>query len=610
MHFFPPVVGQERSTHDFLNLTALSEKQKNSEFSSLLTSYMDDSEMLEKDVLATYDQPWEDPESLNGQAMESPLHQELNTEAQLSTNHECLEDESDRTCSQTVISAASPENQNEHIQKLKTDIVMASSDSSTKGAILGHDEVRNEQLDRLVLNLERILTAMDSKNGHDAGSVQIKSQLVQLQDLAQKITQAEPEKKLALQQELATKVQELTKVMGSAHTSTQSENSDLKTINQKQTLAPVIHELHALVKTLEGDKALDAHSNTKDANSKVNPKQKTMSSTEGISSKASQNKQASINIKEDLKRSAVFEVEQKDVSRAHKEIQTEEKRQAQGQSSQDNTVTNSSSSQKHGLTTQHTRDTGKDLPGAQRAGTDHENETSLNPHIQSRNPKNENTTGKSSTQNKNNQNFERPKDGLLSHTDSSTGNTGKTSSQSFIETTLAGQHAGEQNSTTGKSTSAPTPQARHAEVLRQVENGAFRNLGQGNKQLVIRLDPPDLGRVSVILQVRGKELQAVLRTTHQETSHALQDQLGQLRTQLEDQGLRVSRLEVQTQLADSQTESGWHGTEQHNRFQEHREMSLTSNRLRSLGRSKELVQDVQSTPHRENISPHGLDIFA
>lgn len=153
--------------------------------------------------------------------------------------------------------------------------------------------------------------------------------------------------------------------------------------------------------------------------------------------------------------------------------------------------------------------------------------------------------------------------------------------------------------------------ARSAEVYRQVSNGAFKNLGQGNRQLVIRLDPPDLGRVSVILQVRGKDVQAVLRTTNQEASQALSEQLGQLRTQLEAQGLKVGKLEVQTQLADSQAESQWQGAEQHNRYQENRELAMTARRFRTLGRvDGDLARDVQSVPYKAKTSAGGLDVFA
>ena len=152
---------------------------------------------------------------------------------------------------------------------------------------------------------------------------------------------------------------------------------------------------------------------------------------------------------------------------------------------------------------------------------------------------------------------------------------------------------------------------RSAQVYQQVENGAFKNLGQGVKQLVIRLDPADLGQVSVILQVRGKEVQAVLRVSNQDTSLVLNEQLGQLRSQLEAQGLKVGKLEVQTQLADSQSQSQWQGAESHNRYQENQELAMSARRWRTLERvAPGLVRDVQNSPHRENLSQSGLDIFA
>ena len=103
----------------------------------------------------------------------------------------------------------------------------------------------------------------------------------------------------------------------------------------------------------------------------------------------------------------------------------------------------------------------------------------------------------------------------------------------------------------------------------------------------------------------------MLRAANQETSQILNEQLGQLRTQLEAQGLKVGKLEVQTQLADSQSQSQWQGAEQHNRYQENRELALSAQRWRNLERlDADLVRDVQNTPQREKLSQSALDIFA
>jgi flagellar hook-length control protein FliK len=87
--------------------------------------------------------------------------------------------------------------------------------------------------------------------------------------------------------------------------------------------------------------------------------------------------------------------------------------------------------------------------------------------------------------------------------------------------------------------------------------------------------------------------------------------MSQLRAHLESQGLKVSKLEVQTQLADSQEQAQWQGTEQHNRYQENRELALSAQRWRNMGRADSgLVRDVQTVLHREKLSQTGLDIFA
>ncbi len=154
--------------------------------------------------------------------------------------------------------------------------------------------------------------------------------------------------------------------------------------------------------------------------------------------------------------------------------------------------------------------------------------------------------------------------------------------------------------------------ARGAEVYKQVESGAFTNLSQGGKQLVIRLDPPELGQVSVVLRVRGKDVQAVLRATNPEATQALNEQLGQLRGSLEAQGLRVGKLEVQTPLPDAQADAQWQGTEQHNESQKNRESAMSAQRFRFSARSEEeiLVQDVHDLPYREKNARDGVDIFA
>jgi len=104
---------------------------------------------------------------------------------------------------------------------------------------------------------------------------------------------------------------------------------------------------------------------------------------------------------------------------------------------------------------------------------------------------------------------------------------------------------------------APAP---HRAVLQQVHSGLLQNMGQGRQQLTLQLNPPDLGSLTVNLKVFGKEVHAVLRAENQEARQIVAENLPLLRQSLEAQGLRVSRLEVQTQLQDqNQFTQLWQG---------------------------------------------------
>lgn len=112
---------------------------------------------------------------------------------------------------------------------------------------------------------------------------------------------------------------------------------------------------------------------------------------------------------------------------------------------------------------------------------------------------------------------------------------------------------------------APAP---HQAVLRQVHSGLLQNLGQGRQQLTLQLNPPGLGSLTVNLKVVGKEVQAVLRAENQEARQIISESMPLLRHALEAQGLRVSRLEVQSQLQDqNQFSHLWQGTDS-KKFQE------------------------------------------
>ncbi|MBT8764201.1 flagellar hook-length control protein FliK [Desulfohalobiaceae bacterium Ax17] len=150
------------------------------------------------------------------------------------------------------------------------------------------------------------------------------------------------------------------------------------------------------------------------------------------------------------------------------------------------------------------------------------------------------------------------------------------------------------------------------QVMEQVQNGVVQNLGNGRRQIRLQLSPPDLGRLHVVLQVKNNEVKALIKTTNHDVTQIVSENLNQLKTSLEQQGLKVGKLEVQTQLPDGQMSTPWQGSDKHNQAQEHLRKGINLARLRGLSESREenLAHDVQNIGHGENISQSGIDLFA
>ena len=150
------------------------------------------------------------------------------------------------------------------------------------------------------------------------------------------------------------------------------------------------------------------------------------------------------------------------------------------------------------------------------------------------------------------------------------------------------------------------------QVFQQVENGMLRSLADGTKQLNIQLTPENLGTVTVLLSMKNKELTAIIRPENPEAAKAIEDQLHNLRLTLEQQGLKVERLEVRQQLQDS-TSQPWQGFDQ-NQGQEMQHKSKEE-RLADLFRGRPLnleenVDDPAAMPPTLGAHSAGLDIIA
>jgi flagellar hook-length control protein FliK len=87
-------------------------------------------------------------------------------------------------------------------------------------------------------------------------------------------------------------------------------------------------------------------------------------------------------------------------------------------------------------------------------------------------------------------------------------------------------------------------------------------------------------------------------------------QLDTIKKALEDQGLKVQNLEVQTGLASRQ-EQQLFSTDQHNQAQERQDLSNLFSRLRMLrADASSMAQDMQNAGMQAILSDQGLHVIA
>lgn len=133
------------------------------------------------------------------------------------------------------------------------------------------------------------------------------------------------------------------------------------------------------------------------------------------------------------------------------------------------------------------------------------------------------------------------------------------------------------------------------QVLSQVEQGMLTAMRDGTRRLELQLNPLELGAVNVLLTTsRNGEVSALLRPERAETASLLMQQMDQIRVNLEEQGIKVEKVDVQTQLNDERGTT-WQGMDQHNASQDEQSRSLGFDRLRRLNRVRGAVNDVADT---------------
>ncbi|OIO04817.1 MAG: hypothetical protein AUJ49_02205 [Desulfovibrionaceae bacterium CG1_02_65_16] len=179
--------------------------------------------------------------------------------------------------------------------------------------------------------------------------------------------------------------------------------------------------------------------------------------------------------------------------------------------------------------------------------------------------------------------------------------------------TAQGMATGQQTSATTTTTQAKGfTNVTAPKVLDQVTEAMLKDLGQGRKQLTVELNPDNLGKVQVMLQVKGKEVSAVINAEDSGTAAMLHANMEGLRKSLEEKGLTVQSMEVQTGLASQQDQHAAFNAEQHNQAQEQQQdMSRIFSQLRMMrGDGGDAALDMQNLNMQAILADQGLHLIA
>lgn len=148
-------------------------------------------------------------------------------------------------------------------------------------------------------------------------------------------------------------------------------------------------------------------------------------------------------------------------------------------------------------------------------------------------------------------------------------------------------------------------------VMRQVDDAFIKTLSNGTKQLTVQLTPENLGKLNIMLQVNGKEVNAVIRAESADAAKIIAENIDQIKSSLENQGLKVEKLEVQTGMTGGQGDRNWFGQEEHNLAREREVMTAMRNHMKAMrGENAEVAQDVQSRVRQAIHADHGLYVIA
>lgn len=115
-------------------------------------------------------------------------------------------------------------------------------------------------------------------------------------------------------------------------------------------------------------------------------------------------------------------------------------------------------------------------------------------------------------------------------------------SASSDSTTFAGRLASQEGGT--PLPEAATPKGTAQSVSEQILDSVRASVAAGDKQVTVRLDPPELGAVTVKFQEQGDQVRAVMEVSRPDTRQEVERAMPELLRTLHDAGVQIRRVEV------------------------------------------------------------------
>lgn len=146
-----------------------------------------------------------------------------------------------------------------------------------------------------------------------------------------------------------------------------------------------------------------------------------------------------------------------------------------------------------------------------------------------------------------------------SNNNTQTGQAGGTNGQSVAPAAnVNGTNATNGTAQTEKTTAARRPQAPPP-IPKQVLNSLKTAIANGDSEIQLRLDPPELGSMKLFLQMDGDSVRVILETSNDLAKRSLEESLGDLRQMLEDEGLEVGEFVLRDENENPEANAQWAG---------------------------------------------------